>query len=158
MVEIRIVYHWDSTVSNEKVYLVGSINELGNWNIENGVKLLTDASSFPKWTATVILPSNITFEYKYWMVDTNTFEIKRWEYLPNNINRRMSVKQKGIFTAYEREGSTETTFNKVRMAKKHSELGKNNGKRRKSITKKEARLADQARTTAARNTNFKIDK
>ena len=156
MVEIRIVYHCDSTVWNEQVYLVGSINELGNWNIENGVKLLTDASSFPKWTATVILPSNITFEYKYLIVDTNTFEIKRWESLPTSINRKMTVKQKGIFTAYEREGSTETTFNKVRMTKRHSEVGKHNSKRKKSPTKRDLRAEDQAKTTTSKNAKMMV--
>ena len=54
-VEIRIVYKCESTKPNEKVKLVGSLNELGSWDPCSGVDLLTDKSSFPHWTATIFL-------------------------------------------------------------------------------------------------------
>lgn len=116
-VELRIVFHCDSTLPDEKVVLVGSINELGNWNPRDGVSLLTDPTCFPQWTATIFIPTMTTFEYKYVVVGSGTLDVRRWESLPNNGNRKMTVKSKGTFAAFETEGSLDTAINKLRLSK-----------------------------------------
>lgn len=52
-----------TTWYGQNVYLVGSIGALGTWNTANAVAL--SSASYPVWTATVSLPANTYFEYKY---------------------------------------------------------------------------------------------
>ena len=66
-----------------------------------------------------------TFEYKYVIVDSDTKEVHRWETLPENVNRMMTVKQKGIFSAVENEGSLQTKINKIKLTKSLSSIFKN---------------------------------
>jgi hypothetical protein len=65
-----------------------------------------------------------TFEYKYVIVDKYTSEIRRWEALPDHSNRIMTVKQKGTFSASEREGILQTKINKIKLNRSLSGLMK----------------------------------
>jgi alpha-amylase len=48
--------------SGQSVYVVGNVEALGSWNTTNAVAL---ASAEGRWSATVNLPANTAFEYKY---------------------------------------------------------------------------------------------
>ncbi|TQV88445.1 alpha-amylase [Aliikangiella coralliicola] len=50
------------TTWGQNVYVVGNINELGNWNTANAVKL--DPTSYPTWTNSINLPQNTAIEWK----------------------------------------------------------------------------------------------
>jgi alpha-amylase len=52
-----------TTWYGQNVYVVGSIPALGSWNTGNSIAL--SSASYPVWTATVNLPANTAFEYKY---------------------------------------------------------------------------------------------
>jgi alpha-amylase len=51
-----------TTVWGQNVFVVGSIPALANWNTGTAVAL---SSAYPVWRATVNLPANTAFEYKY---------------------------------------------------------------------------------------------
>ncbi|GAA0623755.1 carbohydrate-binding module family 20 domain-containing protein [Kutzneria viridogrisea] len=52
-----------NTSWGQNVYVVGSIPALGGWNPANGVPL--SSAGYPNWSATVSLPANTSFQYKY---------------------------------------------------------------------------------------------
>jgi len=90
-----------------------------------------------------------TFEYKYVVVNSETSEVVRWETLPNNCNRMMTVKKKGIFSAIEHENSLETDINKIKLTKSSSSIFKkgrfsmNRGKDKSLKEKKLAKIKSQ---------------
>ncbi|GAA0076957.1 hypothetical protein UT300005_13350 [Clostridium sp. CTA-5] len=61
----------DNTKFGEKVYVVGNIPELGNWDINNAPEL--SGESWPIWKSTnsIILPLGMNFEYKYVVKTSN---------------------------------------------------------------------------------------
>jgi len=61
-----------------------------------------------------------TFEYKYVIIDSNTWNVVRWEQLENDLNREMTVKQKGSFTVYDKEGSFKTILKQMKSSKSQS--------------------------------------
>ncbi|WP_232247615.1 carbohydrate-binding module family 20 domain-containing protein [Kitasatospora azatica] len=56
-----------TTVAGQNVYLVGSLPALGNWAPAAAVPL--SSAAYPVWSATVGLPANTSFEYKYILKD-----------------------------------------------------------------------------------------
>ncbi|KAH9981801.1 glycoside hydrolase [Russula compacta] len=52
-----------TTQLGENIFVVGNVPQLGNWDPSNAIPL--DPASYPVWGATVYLPSNITFQYKF---------------------------------------------------------------------------------------------
>ncbi|KAG8991010.1 hypothetical protein FRB94_012932 [Tulasnella sp. JGI-2019a] len=68
-----------STVSGENIYVVGSIPQLGAWSPQSGIAL--GASAYPLWTASVSLPPNTAFTYKYVRKEANGTFV--WESDPN---------------------------------------------------------------------------
>ncbi|WP_307795086.1 carbohydrate-binding module family 20 domain-containing protein [Actinacidiphila acididurans] len=56
-----------TTVPGQNVYLTGSIPALGNWSTDAAIAL--SSASYPVWRATVALPANTSFEYKYIVKD-----------------------------------------------------------------------------------------
>ena len=79
---INIVYECSGTQFGESVFLVGSIPLLGNWNIQECFEMTTDPTIYPRWTTKIIVPTGITFEYKYLVANSNDRDIIRWEVLP----------------------------------------------------------------------------
>jgi glucoamylase len=52
-----------TTVFGQNIFVVGNQTALGNWNTANAVPL--SAATYPIWKATVNLPLNTAFEYKF---------------------------------------------------------------------------------------------
>jgi len=52
-----------TTAMGENVFVVGSIPALGSWNATSAVALST--ATYPIWKATINIPANTAFEYKY---------------------------------------------------------------------------------------------
>eukprot|EP00918_Siedleckia_nematoides_P001700 GHVU01004035.1.p1 GENE.GHVU01004035.1~~GHVU01004035.1.p1 ORF type:complete len:178 (+),score=46.46 GHVU01004035.1:3-536(+) len=48
-----------------KVVVVGSVPELGSWDVKKGVTLVSTPDTFPIFTGTFFLPPKTKFEYKY---------------------------------------------------------------------------------------------
>ncbi|RWS27319.1 glycerophosphocholine phosphodiesterase GPCPD1-like protein [Leptotrombidium deliense] len=71
------------TASNEKVYAVGSIEKLGNWDISNALCLTRNAVDKNEWNAELDVASNDVIEYSYFVAaplcDEKTFVVRRWE-------------------------------------------------------------------------------
>ncbi|KAF4456896.1 Glucoamylase [Fusarium austroafricanum] len=68
--------------SDQKVYVVGSVTELSNWNPANGIALEASGSTKGLWTAKVKIPSDTAFEYKY--IKKTSSGAVTWESDPNN--------------------------------------------------------------------------
>ncbi|KAJ6546870.1 glycoside hydrolase superfamily [Mycena capillaripes] len=68
-----------STVSGEVIKLIGSLAQLGNWAPASAVAL-TNANSV--WSATVVLPANTAFQYKFIRVKAG---VVSWESDPNRL-------------------------------------------------------------------------
>ena len=56
-----------TTVLGQNVYLAGSIPALGNWATGSAVSL--SSVTYPNWTASVTVPANTSFAYKYLVKD-----------------------------------------------------------------------------------------
>ena len=56
-----------TTVCGQNVFVAGSIPALGNWDPSAAVPL--SSAGYPVWSATVALPANTSFEYKYIVKD-----------------------------------------------------------------------------------------
>ncbi|KAG8848642.1 hypothetical protein FRB96_001049 [Tulasnella sp. 330] len=67
------------TVPGENIYIVGSISQLGAWSPQSGIAM--SASAYPLWTASVSLPPDTTFTYKYVRKEVNGTIV--WESDPN---------------------------------------------------------------------------
>ena len=77
------------TRPGEEVYIVGSSNELGNWNVNNSQKLSTDSSKFPLWESHPILfQSKFQLEYKY--IIKNSSNNVKWENFSGNRSLNLS--------------------------------------------------------------------
>ncbi|CAI2372636.1 unnamed protein product [Moneuplotes crassus] len=124
-VEMRMIFRCESTKPEERIILVGSLPELGSWDPSKGVKLLTDATCFPFWSGTIHIPTMSTFEYKYVIVNSINNTVSRWEELPDNGNRILTVKQKGIFSVEEQEGSRHIQIKMIKLTKSISSIFKN---------------------------------
>lgn len=71
-----------ATTYGQGVKVVGSISELGSWNVASGVALSASGytASNPLWSATVNLPAGTTFQYKFVKVSGSSVA---WESDPN---------------------------------------------------------------------------
>jgi alpha-amylase len=67
-----------TTVWGQNVFVVGSIAALATWNTTNAIAL--SSAAYPVWRATVNLPPNTSFQYKYIKRDGSTVI---WESDPN---------------------------------------------------------------------------
>jgi len=57
----------ETTVWGQNVYVTGSIPALGNWSTSAAIPL--SSAGYPTWSATVSLPANTSFQYKYIIKD-----------------------------------------------------------------------------------------
>jgi hypothetical protein len=62
LVDVTFSCHNATTVVGQSTYVVGNIAELGNWSLANAIKL--DPTSYPTWTGTIAVPSNVNVEWK----------------------------------------------------------------------------------------------
>ena len=68
----QVIFHVDAyTSSGQKVYVVGNVPELGNWDPTKALDAFhnPDSSQWWKWFLPVSLPKGTTFEFKYIMKD-----------------------------------------------------------------------------------------
>jgi len=68
-----------TTAYGENIFVVGSLPQLGNWDPSNAIPL--NPVNYPVWGATVYLPPNTPFEYKFIRKESNGAIV--WESDPN---------------------------------------------------------------------------
>ena len=75
----------------EEVRVVGSIEELGKWDIKKSEKLIFSKLDIPIWKSkeNIKIPQNTFFEYKYVIYKNGNFD--RWENIPSHINRNFTI-------------------------------------------------------------------
>lgn len=69
------------TEPGENIFVVGSIEALGNWQPESAIPL--SPHNYPLWQTTLYLPAEPTIEYKY--IRTDTAGNVTWESDPNRV-------------------------------------------------------------------------
>lgn len=87
-----IAFHCTCTTTyGQNVYVAGSIPALGGWDTSKAVPL--SSADYPTWSATLALPANTYFEYKYFKKDPDgTIE---WE---SGANRYYTTGSSGSIT------------------------------------------------------------
>jgi phosphatidylserine/phosphatidylglycerophosphate/cardiolipin synthase-like enzyme len=83
--KLPLQFHARATTSfGEEIRVVGSAPELGQWQVEGGVPLATDATSYPYWRslAPTPMPLGATFEWKL-LARHHSTGATRWETGPN---------------------------------------------------------------------------
>lgn len=72
-----------TTTYGQEVYISGSISALGDWNTSDAVLLSASeyTTSDPLWTVTISLPVGESFDYKFFIL--NTDGSVTWEDDPN---------------------------------------------------------------------------
>ncbi|KAH9979341.1 glycoside hydrolase [Lactifluus volemus] len=68
-----------TTTFGQNIFVVGSVPQLGSWNTDNAIPL--NGVSYPVWGATVYLPPNTAFEFKFIRKESNGNVV--WESDPN---------------------------------------------------------------------------
>ena len=109
------------TKPNQTLYIIGNIEELGNWNKEEAVKLIKLDETTNIWETTQALecPVGMTIKYKYLIKDTQNKKIL--ETLPNNAERSITTKKPGQYIIMNKKGNltTKTSYvGKERRGKK----------------------------------------
>ena len=86
----QFVYQYNGPKSDE-IRVTGSINELGNWDINRAVRLnYSPNDDLYKSKENVILLKWNNLEYKYIVFRSGS--LYKWEDLPNNGNRKFDTK------------------------------------------------------------------
>ena len=101
------------TKSNQTLYIVGNIEELGNWRKEEAVKLIKLDENTSIWESTSSLecPVGMTIKYKYLIVDSKNKRI--FEKLPNNAERSITTKKPGQYIIMNTKGDLTTKMSYV---------------------------------------------
>lgn len=77
---VALTFNENATTSpGQYIYVVGSIPRLGNWAPASAIPL--SSAGYPTWSATLDLPANTTFQYKY--IDRDSGGNVTWESDPN---------------------------------------------------------------------------
>jgi len=78
--QVSVIFSETATTTlGENIFVVGSVPQLGNWDPSNAIPL--DPVHYPAWGATVYLPPNTAFQYKFIRKETNGNIV--WESDPN---------------------------------------------------------------------------
>ena len=84
------------TKFGEDLAIIGSIKELGNWQIDKALKMGWNAHNI--WKGTLYLDKNNILEFEYKFVVTSGNYVKRWE---DGFNRKFDIlKLKALFDSY----------------------------------------------------------
>lgn len=70
-----------TTVLGQNVHVVGSIPELGSWDVTKSIKL--EPTNYPTWNKLVTLPASTRVEWKCIKVAPNTATV--WQGGANNV-------------------------------------------------------------------------
>ena len=84
---VKFIYKYKGSKYDD-VGVVGNLNELNNWNINNPIHLKYSENENCFKSDEIFLSNNINFEYKYVF---HTVGEQKWEELPYNQNRKMEI-------------------------------------------------------------------
>jgi hypothetical protein len=89
---IKFEINCESTKWGENLFLLGNINQLGNWNYKNAIKMSTNSKIFPLWSSNkfdihISILGNL-IEYKYLILNEKGQVIK-WEDFQGN--RKLNI-------------------------------------------------------------------
>ena len=63
--EAKIARGVDANCCCRGVAVVGSIEELGNWDVQKALHMTTNESLYPQWEGEIIIQNGQQIEYKY---------------------------------------------------------------------------------------------
>ena len=106
------------TKSNQTLYILGNIEELGNWRKDEAVKLikLDENTSIWESTETLECPVGMTIKYKYLVSDSKKNKI--FEDLPNDSERSITTKKPGQYVIINKKGDLTTKISYVGKEKR----------------------------------------
>ena len=115
------------TEPNQTLYIIGNIEELGNWRKEEAVKLIKLDEETNIWETTQSLecPVGMTIKYNYLINDSKNKRIL--EKLPNNEERSITTKKPGQYIIMNKKGDLTTKISYI-------------GKERRSKRRKMSRI------------------
>ena len=90
----------------DKVGIVGCLDILKNWDINHPVFLTKNEGNKIFILDQIELPKDQKIEYKYVFYQKNE---KIWEYLPNNVNRQLEIKENSPLIILDKEGDPNST-------------------------------------------------
>ena len=101
------------TKPKQNLYIVGNIEELGNWREDEAVKLVKLDSDNNIWETTMPLecPVGMTIKYKYFIKDAKNKIIM--EQLPNDSERSITTKKPGQYIIMNMKGDLTTKISFV---------------------------------------------
>ena len=77
----------------EDVRILGNTDSLGNWDINKAIKLSLNKKEANSWiTQKIKIELFFNLEYKYLIFKNN--ELKKWEDITNNDNRKINLTKK----------------------------------------------------------------
>ena len=106
------------TEPNETLYILGNVEELGNWDINKAEKLMKlDSQSF-LWESMYPLecPVGMTIKYKYLIIDSNNK--KTLEKLPDDAERAITTKKPGQYIIMNKKDDLKTKISYVGKGKR----------------------------------------
>ena len=113
---VRFKYIYNN-LENEDVRVVGNIEELGNWNVSESIRLSLVPNQIGVWkTEKIKFPLFQNVEYKYLIFRNNN--LLRWEYIPNNKNRKIKLVENNIFVLVDKPNELPTKLKKAVYRKK----------------------------------------
>ncbi|KAI9433226.1 glycoside hydrolase [Lactarius indigo] len=89
-------YENATTIYGDNIFVVGSAPQLGNWDPSNAIPL--DPTNYPVWAATVYLPSNTPFQYKFIRKQSNGTIV--WESDPNRQDTTPASGTQSVVTCW----------------------------------------------------------
>ena len=92
------------TKQSQTLYMIGNVEELGNWKNDKAVKLNKIDAESSLWESFLPLecPVGMTIKYKYLIKDLKNKVIE--EKLPNNSERSITTKKPGQYIIMNKQG------------------------------------------------------
>lgn len=134
---VRFKYIYENE-KDEDVRVVGNLDNLGNWNINEAIKLSLNPKQIGIWKTRVKIKVPISFalEYKYLIFKNNTF--LRWEVIQNNRNRTVQLHEKNAFVLLDKPNDIRTQIKKeITDRKKGDKILKKKKVKKKNENNKE---------------------
>ena len=105
----KVIYE---TTNGQEVRVSGGIEELGNWDLEKGLKMKTSPQTYPIWYTTqeITCPVGMEFNYKYITFDSNT---KKFQWESDMANRYFKVEQWGKLEIQEEKGNNQRKIKQI---------------------------------------------
>ena len=111
---IKFVINCSSTKPGQDLYILGSVDELGQWKKSGNNKLKTDKKKFPKWESDFIQFSQkySDLRYKYAIIEENSDNIQ-WEEDIENRELNLSNFQNGKYLLNNANFDTDSGYEKI---------------------------------------------